>query len=406
MNINEYGQITGKKAGAAFSGTLNIPDKINGITVTGVAEYAFIRGTSITALIFPDTLTTIGTSAFEDCSFLSSITWGIGITTIGIRAFENCCSLTSLNIPSSVTSIGASAFSSCGALESVALPSSVTAISSNTFSYCTSLTDINFPATLTAIGESAFYACTMLERVDLPSSLVSIGSWAFQSCLSLKRVIIRRDNSVVSLGGYVFSDTSTSLKIYVPYQLKNSYSSATNWSDYANKIEGCIFANNLTLLITELDYMFSTTQISTWETHLCYYVQNYGYVYEEYSCSDDVYISRSIENYGYVDEVAYCELDLSTMYLFIPQTVVGAIVHINVGSTYDGCEVVLAHTDYETIESYEVINGSLNIDISEIFESSETEFLILPADGNCNIEFSSQDISFTITYLSIVPISI
>ena len=59
----------------------------------------------------------------------------------------------------SVTSIGGSAFSNCSSLTSVELPNSVTSIGSYAFSGCSSLTSVELPNSVTSIGGSAFYYC-------------------------------------------------------------------------------------------------------------------------------------------------------------------------------------------------------------------------------------------------------
>ena len=50
------------------------------------------------------------------------------VTSIGISAFSNCSGLTSVTIPNSVTFIGTYAFSGCSGLTSVTIPNSVTSI--------------------------------------------------------------------------------------------------------------------------------------------------------------------------------------------------------------------------------------------------------------------------------------
>ena len=64
----------------------------------------------IKRIIIGDGVTTIGASAFEDCSALTSVTIPNSVTEIGYHAFYNCSSLTSVTIPNSVTEIGDNAF--------------------------------------------------------------------------------------------------------------------------------------------------------------------------------------------------------------------------------------------------------------------------------------------------------
>ena len=67
-----------------------------------------------------------------------------GVTSIGSSAFDDCTSLTSVTIPDSVTSIGEYAFFYCTSLTSVTIPDSVTSIGYSAFYYCTSLTDVYY----------------------------------------------------------------------------------------------------------------------------------------------------------------------------------------------------------------------------------------------------------------------
>jgi hypothetical protein len=82
---------------------------------------------------------------------------GSTITTIRMMLFydsylnQRCTTLTGIILPDSVTSIGGNAFSFCANLASVTIPSSVTSIGNGVFSGCTSLIEINVDA-----GNSAF----------------------------------------------------------------------------------------------------------------------------------------------------------------------------------------------------------------------------------------------------------
>ena len=139
-------------------------------------------------LVIPDSVRSIGGSAFEGCAGLTSVTIGNSVTSIGSRAFISCSGLTSVTIPNSVTSIGNNAFSGCTGLTSVTIPDSVTSIDSSAFCDCTGLTSVTIPDSVTSIGDFAFYRCTGLISVTIPNSVVEIDYYAFSGCSSLKTI--------------------------------------------------------------------------------------------------------------------------------------------------------------------------------------------------------------------------
>ena len=89
---------------------VDIPDKIDGKSVTGIGDWAFNGCTNLTSITIPDSVTEIGLSAFYDCTSLTSTTIPNSVTSIGDSAFYGCSSLTSVTIPNSVTEIGFHAF--------------------------------------------------------------------------------------------------------------------------------------------------------------------------------------------------------------------------------------------------------------------------------------------------------
>ena len=90
------------------------------------------------------------------------------VTTIGDSAFMGCESLTNINIPNSVTIIGECAFYDCKSLTSINIPNSVTTIGDSAFVWCDSLTNINIPNSVTTIEDGAFEYCE-----NLPSHIKS-----------------------------------------------------------------------------------------------------------------------------------------------------------------------------------------------------------------------------------------
>ena len=79
----------------------------------GTVLVAYARGKTDTSFVVPNTVTTIGDSAFYDCDGLTSVTIPDAVTTIGDHAFYDCYKLTSVTIGESVTTIGKYAFNSC-----------------------------------------------------------------------------------------------------------------------------------------------------------------------------------------------------------------------------------------------------------------------------------------------------
>ena len=171
----------------------------------------------IGAIVFDDSVTTIGESAFESYSSLASVTIPDSVTTIGVNAFYGCSSLTSVTIPDSVTTIGNSAFN-----------------------YCYSLTSVTIGDSVTTIGEYAFFCCSSLTSVTIPNSVTTIGYCAFSYCSSLTSVYCKATTPPAG-GLYMFECNASDRKIYVPMESVEAYKSASYWSNYASYIVGYNF---------------------------------------------------------------------------------------------------------------------------------------------------------------------
>ena len=152
--------------------------------------------------------------AFWHCSSLTEIVIPASVTSIGGLAFSGCGSLSSIVIPASVTSIGDGAFAGCGSLSSIVIPASVTSIGNRTFSGCGSLSSIVIPPSITSIGEGAFGGCGFLSSIVIPDSVTNIGNGAFNNCASLQYLSIPK--SVICLNGNPFADWNGRLECLSP----------------------------------------------------------------------------------------------------------------------------------------------------------------------------------------------
>ena len=198
------------KSSGEYSGEVVIPESVEhegaAYSVTSIGPSAFSDCSGLTSVTIPNSVTSIRRAAFEGCSGLTSVTIGNGVESIGEGAFSSCSGLTSVTIGNSVTSIGNSAFQYCSGLTSVYIPNRVTSIGESAFEECTRLLSVIIPNSVTSIGESAFEECIRLLLVTIPNSVTSIGDRVFSSCYSLTSVTI--PNSVESIGGSAFSNCS------------------------------------------------------------------------------------------------------------------------------------------------------------------------------------------------------
>ena len=183
--------------------------------VTSIGERAFYNCDSLTSVEIPDSVTSIGEYAFEYCDSLTSVVIGDGVTSIGYSAFKGCSGLTSVDIGDSVTSIGRYAFSRCDSLTSITVSANnaeYKSIDGNLYTkdgktllqYAIGKTSDSFtiPDSVTSIGERAFYDCDGLMSVVIGGSVTSIGDDAFYDCDGLTSVVI--GGSVTSIGNDAF----------------------------------------------------------------------------------------------------------------------------------------------------------------------------------------------------------
>jgi uncharacterized repeat protein (TIGR02543 family) len=199
-------------------------------SVTSIGQSAFESCFSLDSLIIKDAATSIGASAFDGCSALTTLSLGENITTIGDYAFQRCSYLTNVTIPQRVTSIGRQAFYLTD-LNTLTIKGSINSMGYAAFAGCTNLTSLSLYDGIQTIGEGAFINSTSLEAVTIPQSVTSIGASAFAYCSNLRTITI--PEKVTTIESDTFTGCSYLESITLPAGLKS----------FQDKLENCPAGN-------------------------------------------------------------------------------------------------------------------------------------------------------------------
>ncbi len=167
-------------------------------------------------------------SCFDELKFF------IGLSFITNSAFESCSSLTSIIIPNGVTSIGWYAFNNCSKLTSIVIPNGVTTIGDYTFIRCNSLTSITIPNSVTKIGNLVFAYCTDLASVIIGNHVGNVGDHVFNYCIGLKDIYCYTEK-VPESSASTFRDLNvSSITLHVPATSLSLYKTDSYWKTFGN----------------------------------------------------------------------------------------------------------------------------------------------------------------------------
>ena len=261
-----------------YSGSISVPETVtnNGTeySVTTIGVSAF-KGSAVTSVSMPESITSIDYDAFYECENLESVTLPESLTTLGSDAFCGC-NHKELTLPSTVTMIESGAFVSNNRFQSITCNATTPpSLGENVFGYNAfatvkvplssiaayrqaegwknftnyyggevinngitywinekeamvaaaeaTLTEANIPSAVEfggnqyaviKINENVFSGNTNLTVVTLPDGLVEIGNYAFSGCQNLESVAF--PESLTTLGDYAFSSCKSLKTIKIP----------------------------------------------------------------------------------------------------------------------------------------------------------------------------------------------
>ena len=141
----------------------------------------------------PDSMQTIGGSAFYDCDFLSSFVIPAGVESIGDYALSFCKRMMEIQVDEDnahFCSIDGALYTKDG-LTLIAFPGGrqgefvtapdTTALGSGALSGASSVTEVTVSAKVNQVGDEAFQDCTSLNTVRFTGSAPKFGSNVFKS---------------------------------------------------------------------------------------------------------------------------------------------------------------------------------------------------------------------------------
>lgn len=276
-----------------YTGTaadLEIPQDIDGYSVTKIGDYAFEECTSLVSVTVPAGITTIGDGAFWDCPSLTNINVSADNTTYtsvdGVLFSKDMTDLlqypignarTEYTIPDGVINVANYLFWGCTTLKTLTIPGSVAVIGIDALWRCLSLENINvsadnkvyssvdgvlfnkdktellqypignkrtvysIPNGVISIADYSFPECASIERITFPDSVTTIGEMAFPACSSLKSVEL--GSGVKTIGDYAFGWCEALTDVKIPYGVTTIGDSAF---DSCTSFENITFPDSVT----------------------------------------------------------------------------------------------------------------------------------------------------------------
>lgn len=250
-------------AGAQELRTVSFPKYIDYLGTTSVDNYMFYNCQALKNVLFPDdcVINTVGNRFMAYCP-IASVKLPDTVKTIGTYAFYNCTGLKHFTVPASVTVVPEGCFNKCTSLEGVDFPEGLTSMGAYVFSYDSALKSMVIPEGVTQMGTYPFSYCENFETLVLPSTLTKAGYLFNADCVAVKTIVARAAvPSTVSIINT--QDWAKAVKIYVPSEdAKTAYLKKNGWQNVSAgqylvvgtltmPAEATMYLNEVSALVTE-----------------------------------------------------------------------------------------------------------------------------------------------------------
>ena len=204
----------------------------------GIADAAF-NNCEITSVTIPNSVTSIGGTAFGGCTSLASITIGTGVTHIGLYAFYNTEWYNSQAASILYLDNWCIGYKGEGnmTIENLVIQDGTIGIASYAFydgGENTSIKSVTIPNSVINIDEFAFAFCTGITDVTIGSNAENIEDEAFRFCENITSIQIF-SNTPPTLGNDVFPETAyNTATVWVPIGASGSYRNNSQWRRFTN----------------------------------------------------------------------------------------------------------------------------------------------------------------------------
>ncbi|MCM1441110.1 MAG: leucine-rich repeat domain-containing protein [Roseburia sp.] len=202
-------QFSGSISTKQLNNTYYIPQSLEGICITSgeLPQQAFLGFSNLKSVSIENTVTTIGSRAFENCTSLSKLQIGVGILSVGNGAFASCTALTDVYI----SDIGAW----CGITFNDSSTSNPLYYAENFYLNNVLITDLTIPNTVTEIKAGAFQSFSG-TTIIIPSSVIRIELNAFLRCKNVTSVVFETTENwkagSATISSIELSDSDTAIK--------------------------------------------------------------------------------------------------------------------------------------------------------------------------------------------------